>query len=140
MRDVLSEKATEGVKRVEADYGARNVRVLDSVQSDSADNVGLLVFLVDMDEGRSLFDLVALTEELREALGVVVNVLTEGSISPYLCDAILAEANRSRSHSGRINAAIAAPKPRSPSLRNRGSVLPVTTRCRGASVRAELLP
>jgi len=48
--------------------------------------------LVDMDQGRSLFDLVRLTEELREALGIEVNVLTEGSLSPYLRDAILAEA------------------------------------------------
>lgn len=68
------------------------MRVLDSVRSDSANNVGRLIFLVDMDEGRSLFDLVALTDELREALGVVVDVLTEGSISPYPCDTILAEA------------------------------------------------
>jgi uncharacterized protein len=82
----------EEVKRVAAEHGARNVRVLDSVWSDSADNVGRLVFLVDMDEGRSLFDLVALTDELKEALGMVVDVLTEGSISPYLCDAILDEA------------------------------------------------
>lgn len=50
------------------------------------------LFIVDMDEGRSLFDLVRLTEELCEALGAEVNVLTEESLSPYLRDAILAEA------------------------------------------------
>lgn len=65
------------------------MRVLDSVRTT---DLGRIVFLVDMDEGRSLFDLVAMTEELKVALGVVVDVLTEGSISPYLCDAILAEA------------------------------------------------
>jgi len=51
-----------------------------------------LLLIVDMDEGRSLFDLVRLTLELREALGLEVNVLTEGSLSPYLRDAVLAEA------------------------------------------------
>jgi predicted nucleotidyltransferase len=45
-----------------------------------------------MDAGRSLFDLVALTDELGEALGAEVNVLTEASLSTYLRDAILAEA------------------------------------------------
>jgi predicted nucleotidyltransferase len=45
-----------------------------------------------MDQGRSLFDLVALTEELSEALGTEVEVLTEGSLSPYLRNAILAKA------------------------------------------------
>jgi predicted nucleotidyltransferase len=45
-----------------------------------------------MDEGRSLFDLVRLTQELGEALGVEVNVLTEGSLSPHLRDSVLAEA------------------------------------------------
>lgn len=51
-----------------------------------------LDLLVDMSEGRSLFDLVALSDELEEALGVAVDVLTEGGLSPYLRDSILAEA------------------------------------------------
>lgn len=86
---VLSEEAVREVERLTFAYGACNVRVLDSVRTDE---IGRIVFLVDMDEGRSLFDLVALTEELKEALGVAVDVLTEGSISPYLCDAVVAEA------------------------------------------------
>ena len=89
MRDVLSARDVREVNRLAVAHGACNARVLDSVRTD---DIGRVVFLVDMDEGRSLFDLVALTEELKEALGVVVDVLTEGSISPYLCDAILAEA------------------------------------------------
>ncbi|MBS1880745.1 MAG: nucleotidyltransferase domain-containing protein, partial [Actinobacteria bacterium] len=51
-----------------------------------------LDLLVDMSEGCSLFDLVALGDELEEALGVEVDVVTEGSLSPYLRDRILAEA------------------------------------------------
>ena len=89
MRDVLSAENVREVEGLAVAHGACNVRVLDSVQTD---DIGRIVFLVDLDEGRSLFDLVALTEELKEALGVVVDVLTEGSISPYLCDAILDEA------------------------------------------------
>lgn len=45
-----------------------------------------------MSEVRSLLDLVALGDELEEALGVEVDVVTERSVSPYLRDRILAEA------------------------------------------------
>jgi len=84
MRDVLSESAVGVTKKLAAVHGGRNVRAL------SGSACPLLV--VDMDEDRSLFDLVRLTHDLCEALGVEVRVLTEGSLSPYLRDAILAEA------------------------------------------------
>jgi predicted nucleotidyltransferase len=83
----LSEDLTEAIKRQAAAHGGGNVRVLDS--PDAADRP---VLLVDMEEGRNLFDLVALTEELSKSLGTEVNVLTEGSLSLYLRDAVLAEA------------------------------------------------
>jgi predicted nucleotidyltransferase len=51
-----------------------------------------LDLLVDMGEGRSLFDLVTLSDELEDVLGVDVDVVTEASLSPYLRDKILAEA------------------------------------------------
>lgn len=84
MQDVLSESAAGVTKRLAAAHGGRNVRVL----SGSARPL----LIVNMDEGRSLFDLVRLTQELGEALGVEVNVLTEGSLSPHLRDSVLAEA------------------------------------------------
>lgn len=88
MRDVLSEKVARAIKRVAAGHGGHNVRVLEG----SPEDTGRRLVLVDMDQGRNLFDLVALNEELSEALGIEVNVLTEGSLSPYLRDAVLAEA------------------------------------------------
>ena len=45
-----------------------------------------------MDKGRSLLDLIELERELQTALGIEVDVLTPGSISPYLRDTIEAEA------------------------------------------------
>jgi hypothetical protein len=87
MWDVLSEGVARSIKRLATAHGAHNVRVLDSPDASARP-----VFLVDMDAGRSLFDLVALTDELGEALGAEVNVLTEASLSTYLRDAILAEA------------------------------------------------
>ena len=84
MRDVLSETEARITKQVAAANGGQTVRV--------SPNSARPLFIVDMDEGRSLFDLVRLTQELCEALGAEVNVLTEGSLSPYLRDAVLAEA------------------------------------------------
>lgn len=51
-----------------------------------------LDLLVDMAEGRSLLDLVALGDDLEGALGIAVDVVTEKSLSPYLRDRILADA------------------------------------------------
>ncbi|HEX2265862.1 MAG TPA: nucleotidyltransferase domain-containing protein [Solirubrobacterales bacterium] len=51
-----------------------------------------LDLLVDMAEGRSLFDLIALSNDLEESLGVEVDVVTEASLSPYMRDRVLDEA------------------------------------------------
>lgn len=80
------------ISRIAAAHGARNVRVFGSVSKGEETADSDLDLLVDMADGRSLFDLIALSEELEEALGVDVDVVTEGSLSPYLRDRILAEA------------------------------------------------
>lgn len=92
MRDVLSEDVARASKRLAAAHGGHNVRALVPQGAGSPEGTGRPLFLVDMDQGCNLFDLVALNEELNEALGAEVNVLTEASLSPYLRDAILAEA------------------------------------------------
>jgi len=66
--------------------------VFGSVRRGEAGDLSDLDLLVDMAAGRTLFDLVALSDELEKALGVDVDVVTEGSLSPYLRDRILAEA------------------------------------------------
>jgi len=47
---------------------------------------------VDVDPGRSLLDLVELSDELTALLGCRVDLLTERGLSPYLRDQICAEA------------------------------------------------
>jgi predicted nucleotidyltransferase len=51
-----------------------------------------LDLLVELERGRSLLDLIALERELELLLGIGVDVLTPGSISPYLRDDIEREA------------------------------------------------
>lgn len=51
-----------------------------------------LDLLVRMEEGSNLFDLIVLSQELEDTLGIDVDVLSEGGLSPYLRDRILSEA------------------------------------------------
>lgn len=88
----LAAREREDINRIAAVHGARNVRVFGSVGRGEANSPSDLDLLVDMSEGRSLLDLVALGDDLEEALGVAVDVVTEKSLSPYLRDRILAEA------------------------------------------------
>jgi predicted nucleotidyltransferase len=90
--DSSLQEARTKINRIAASHGARNVRVFGSVSRSEASPASDLDLLVDMAEGRSLFDLVALSDELEEALKIDVDVVTEGSLSPYLRDRILAEA------------------------------------------------
>lgn len=73
-------------KNIAAAYGGHNVRSLGPT--------GRPLILVAMERGRTLFDLVAMEEDLSEALGKKVNVLTEASLSPYLRDSVLADAEK----------------------------------------------
>ena len=79
---------------IAAHHGARNIRVFGSVArgEDRADSD--VDFLVEVERGRSLLDVIALEQELEELLGRRVEVLTVGGLSPYLQDGILAEAAR----------------------------------------------
>jgi predicted nucleotidyltransferase len=89
---LLASGEREDINRIAATHGARNVRVFGSVGRGEANDASDLDLLVDMSEGRTLFDLVALGADLEEALGVAVDVVTEKSLSPYLRDRVLAEA------------------------------------------------
>lgn len=48
--------------------------------------------LVDFSEPKSLFDLVRIEQEFEEALGRKVDLVTSASLSPYLRDQVLGEA------------------------------------------------
>lgn len=53
-----------------------------------------LTLLVEMEPERSLFDLVAIKQDLEELLGCKVDVVTEAAVSPYLLERVLNEAVR----------------------------------------------
>jgi predicted nucleotidyltransferase len=75
-----------------AHHGARNVRVFGSVARRELEASSDVDLLVEMESGRSYLDLVGLWQDLEDLLGVRVDLLSEGGISPYLRERILGEA------------------------------------------------
>jgi uncharacterized protein len=91
-RSVALPAIRDDVCRIAASHGASNVRVFGSVGRGEQGVSSDLDLLVDMAKGRSLFDLIALSNDLEESLGIDVDVLTEASLSPYIRDRVLDEA------------------------------------------------
>ncbi len=73
-------------------HGASNIRVFGSVARADADGRSDVDFLVDMEQGRSLFDMGALLMDLQDALGCEVDVVTAKGLRERLRDRVLAEA------------------------------------------------
>jgi predicted nucleotidyltransferase len=75
-----------------ARHGARNVRVFGSVARGDDDEGSDVDVLIDVEPGRTLLDVIAFEQDLQQLLGRKVEVLTDGGLSPYLQQRILAEA------------------------------------------------
>lgn len=94
---IMSTLSTLQSKRAEilalaAKHGASNVRLFGSVIRGEDQEGSDVDFLVDMQENRSLFDLIGLQQDIEKAIGRRVDVLTPNSINRHLKDRILGEA------------------------------------------------
>jgi predicted nucleotidyltransferase len=89
---VVIQEAREEIRRIASAHGAGNVRVFGSTGRGEHGTTSDLDLLVDMAEGRGLFDLIALSNDLEESLGVEVDVVTGASLSPYIRNRVLDEA------------------------------------------------
>ena len=75
-----------------ARHGARHVRLFGSVARGEADVESDVDFLVQMEPGRTLLDLGGLLMDLRDLLGVEVDIVTEGGLKGAFRDVVLSEA------------------------------------------------
>ena len=80
------------ILRLAEKYGARNVRIFGSVARDEADENSDVDFLVEMEPGRSLFDMGGLLMDLQELLGREVDVVTERGLKERIRARVLKEA------------------------------------------------
>lgn len=89
--DELKNKRVE-ILRIAGKHGAGNIRVFGSVARGDADEISDVDFLVEMEPGRSLFDLGGLLMELQEFLGCNVDVITERCLKDRIRDKVIKEA------------------------------------------------
>jgi uncharacterized protein len=73
-------------------HGASNVRVFGSVARGDTNEDSDIDVLIDLEEGRSLFDLIAVKQDLEDLFGCKVDVGTARSLRPRLKDRVLREA------------------------------------------------
>src|SRR5258708_3135157 len=79
------------ILRIAARRGARNLRIFGSVARGNATPESDIDFLVDMEAGRSLFDLGGLLSDLQQLLGRPVDVVTEAGLRQRIRARVLTE-------------------------------------------------
>jgi uncharacterized protein len=87
----LPVRRREDILRVAASRGARNIRVFGSVARGDNDAASDLDFLVDLEPGRTLFDLSGLLLDVEALLETSVDVITEPGLRPRIRERVLAE-------------------------------------------------
>jgi predicted nucleotidyltransferase len=80
------------ILNIAAKHGARNIRIFGSVVRGEARPDSDVDFLVDMEPGRTLFDVGGLLMDLRDLLGIEVDVVTEQGLKARIRDRVLKEA------------------------------------------------
>jgi hypothetical protein len=85
--DIIYKKVTS----ILAGYGAKKISIFGSYARGETDPESDIDIIVEFSERKSLLDIVGIEQELSEALGMKVDLLTEKSISPYLVDRIKKE-------------------------------------------------
>jgi uncharacterized protein len=87
----LREKRSEIIELARA-RGASHVRVFGSVARGEAGEGSDIDFIVDLEPGRSLFDLGGLLMDLRDLLQRDVDVVSERGLRPRVAERVLADA------------------------------------------------
>ena len=82
----------EDILHIASEYGAYDVRVFGSVARREDDEKSDIDFLVNMEKGRSLFDLGGLLMDLQDLLGRDVDVVTEDGLRERIRERVLREA------------------------------------------------
>src|SRR2546429_5596915 len=90
--DELLQEKREDILRIATRRGATNVRVFGSVARGESDSESDIDILVDLEPGRSLFDLGGLLMDLQDLLNCNVDVVTEDGLRDRIRERVLKEA------------------------------------------------
>ncbi len=92
VRDPLLRQHRDAILAVARRHGVTRVRVFGSRARGTGDDASDVDLLVDLEPGRSLLDLGAVTVDLREVLGRRVDVVTERGLRPRIREEVLRDA------------------------------------------------
>ncbi len=82
----------DDILRLAKKYGAYDVSVFGSVARGQADEKSDVDFLVNMEQGRSIFDLGGLLTDLEDLLECNVDVITEEGLRERIRERVMQEA------------------------------------------------
>ncbi len=88
--NVINKKKNQ-IKKIALKHGARSIKIFGSVARREETKDSDIDFLVEFESDRSLFDLIALKNELEELLNMPVDVVTENSIHHTIRENIKSE-------------------------------------------------
>ena len=88
----LIRKKRSRILAIAGRHGATNLRIFGSVARGEAGSESDLDLLVEMEPGRSLLDHIALIQDLEDALGCRVDVVTETALKERYKKRVLEEA------------------------------------------------
>ena len=91
LNELLREKRQE-ILNIAAKHGAYNVRIFGSVARGEADEASDVDFLVELEPGRSLFDLGGVLMDLENLLGCKVDVVTVRGLRNRIRERVIKEA------------------------------------------------
>ena len=80
------------ILEIASKYGATSIRIFGSVARNEDDEKSDVDFLVELEPGRTLFDLGGMLMELRKLLGRDVDVVTVHGLKDRIRDRVLKEA------------------------------------------------
>jgi predicted nucleotidyltransferase len=91
IREFIGSKRDQ-ILAIAKQYGASNVRIFGSVAQGTADENSDIDFLVDLEEGRTLFDLGGLLMDLQDLLQRKIDVVTTTGLRERIKDDVLKQA------------------------------------------------
>jgi len=89
--EILKHKRDE-ILNIATHHGARKIRIFGSILKGETKLDSDVDFLVELEPGRSLLDIVSIKQDLEDLLGCKVDVVTEAAVSPYIRDEVLNQA------------------------------------------------
>ncbi len=90
--EILSGLSATAIREIAARHGATHLRVFGSFARGTQQKDNDLDLLIDLAPGRSVLDIVAIQQDIEDALGLRVDVVTERSLSPHIRHSILNDA------------------------------------------------